>query len=209
MDYLILAISLGLAAGMSPGPLLTYTIVATLRGGLKAGISVGIAPLLTDVPIIVLSLLVLHILPPSALRLLNVVGGAFVVYLGWETLRAGWRSPAVVVQEDVDVRRELGRGVLVNFLNPNPYIFWGTVGGPILLEAYRTSPVYAVGFLVLFYALLVGAHLGIALLVHRQRDALRGVWYRRVLGLLGIVLIVIGLRLMGVVDWVGSVWGLW
>ncbi len=193
-DYLVLGASLGLAAGMSPGPLLTYTIVATLRGGFKAGLSVGIAPLLTDVPIIVLALLLLHFLPSQVLQVLNVAGGVFVIYLGWETIRSGAKTPTLELQENVDVRRELGRGLLVNFLNPNPYLFWGTVGGPLLLRAYKEFPLYAVMFLLVFYTLLVGSHVGVAVLVHRQRGVLQGVWYRRVLWVLGGLLVILGIR---------------
>jgi len=192
----MLGVSLGLAAGMSPGPLLTYTIVATLRGGGKAGVAVGMAPLLTDIPIILLSLWILHQVPEQVVHLLGIAGGLFVIYLGWETARSAQKAPALALDTEVDVSQALGRGILVNFLNPNPYIFWATVGGPILVRAYRETPVYAAAFLVAFYTLLVGAHVAIALFVHRQRDALQGGWYRRALFLLAVLLITVGIRLI-------------
>jgi len=197
MEYVLLGLSLGLASGLSPGPLLTYTVVATLRGGWKAGVGVGSAPLLTDAPIIALVLLVLRLLPPAALDWLSIFGGIFLGYLGFETIRSARHAPEVGREPDVNVRQELGRGVLVNFLNPNPYLFWGTVGGPLLIRAYHTHPLDAVAFLVLFYALLVGSHVGLALLVHHQRDVLQGAWYRRVLWLLGAILILFGVRFIG------------
>ena len=195
-DYLALAVSLGLASGLTPGPLLTYTIVATLRSGWKAGVSVGIAPLITDVPIILLSLLVLHFLPPIALRLVGIIGGLFIIYLGLETIRSAQHVQDMRLEAKVNLRQEMGRGVLVNFLNPNPYLFWGTVGGPLLIRAYRDAPLDAGAFLGVFYVLLVGSHVGLALLVHRQRDFLRGVWYKRILWALGFILILIGVRLV-------------
>lgn len=197
MEYVLLGLSLGLASGFSPGPLLTYTVVATLRGGWKAGVGVGSAPLLTDAPIIALALLVLRLLPPAALDGLGVIGGLFLVYLGIETIRSARQVPEVGRDLNVDIGQALRRGVLVNFLNPNPYLFWGTVGGPLLVRAYQTQPLDAVVFVVLFYALLVGSHVGLALLVHHQRDVLRGAWYRRVLWLLGAVLILFGVRFVG------------
>ncbi len=195
-EYVFLGMSLGLAAGLSPGPLLTYTIIATLRGGWKAGISVGSAPLITDAPIIILSLVVLHFLPPEALRVLGIIGGVFVIYLGIETARAAQDVTTVELDEHVSARREMSRGVLVNFLNPNPYLFWGTVGGPLLIQAYRENTLHAAAFLVVFYALLVGSHVGLALLVHRQRDWLQGPWYRRTLWTLALLLVIIGARLV-------------
>ena len=37
------------------------------------------------------------------------------------------------------VRASLAKGVSLNFLNPNPYLFWLTIGTPLLLEAHTTS----------------------------------------------------------------------
>lgn len=193
-EYVLLGVSLGLASGLSPGPLLTYTIVATLRGGWRAGVSVGSAPLLTDAPIIALALLILRLLPAWALDALGVVGGIFLIYLGIGTIRSARHTEVVAEELNVDIRKELGRGVLVNFLNPNPYLFWGTVGGPLLVRAYQTYVLDAVLFLLVFYALLVGSHVGLAVLVHRQRHVLEGAWYRRTLWALGGILIVFGVR---------------
>ena len=194
-DYVMLGAALGLASGLTPGPLLTYTIVATLRGGWRAGVSVGSAPLITDAPIIALSLLVLHLLPADVLRALGLIGGLFIIYLGVETARAARHVDDIELDPNVDVRKEMGKGVLVNFLNPNPYLFWGTVGGPMLIRAFRQQAMDAVAFLVIFYTLLVGSHVGLALLVHRQRGWLQGVWYRRTLWVLALMLIALGARL--------------
>ncbi len=195
-EYLMMGVALGLAAGLTPGPLLTYTIVATLRGGWRAGITVGSAPLLTDAPIIVLSLLILHFLPDQALRIVGIIGGLFVIYLGIETARTAHHVNDIRVEADVDLRREMGKGMLVNFLNPNPYLFWGTVGGPLLIQMARERVLDAAGFLIVFYALLVGSHVGLALIVHSRRGWLRGAWYRRTLWALAVVLVVLGARLI-------------
>ena len=45
---------------------------------------------------------------------------------------------------------------MVNATGPGPWIFWSTVCGPILAEAWRGSAAGALAFLVGFYALLVG-----------------------------------------------------
>jgi hypothetical protein len=44
----------------------------------------------------------------------------------------------------------------VNAAGPGPWIFWSTVCGPILAEAWRAGPDRAVAFLLGFYATLVG-----------------------------------------------------
>lgn len=47
----------GLAAGFTPGPTTTVVVAQTIRFGFLDGLKVAIAPLLTDAPIIVLSVL--------------------------------------------------------------------------------------------------------------------------------------------------------
>lgn len=56
IEFLSAGTLLGLAAGFAPGPLLVLVISETLRHNIKAGIKVSIAPLITDVPIILISL---------------------------------------------------------------------------------------------------------------------------------------------------------
>jgi len=46
VDALILGATIGLAAGISPGPLLFLTITSALRSGARAGVIVACAPLL-------------------------------------------------------------------------------------------------------------------------------------------------------------------
>ena len=57
-EYLSAGTLLGLASGFAPGPLLVLVVAETLRHDVRAGIKVAIAPLITDVPIIVVSLLI-------------------------------------------------------------------------------------------------------------------------------------------------------
>lgn len=44
----------------------------------------------------------------------------------------------------------------MNLLSPSPYIFWATVAGPILIEAWREAPMLGLSFLAGFYAALIG-----------------------------------------------------
>ncbi len=79
---LLLGLSLGLGAGLSPGPLLTLVITATLERGFGAGLRVALAPFITDLPIILATLLFLNSLPEVAVVGLTLAGGLFVLYLG-------------------------------------------------------------------------------------------------------------------------------
>jgi threonine/homoserine/homoserine lactone efflux protein len=88
LSFLVLGIVLGLSAGLAPGPVLTLVISETLQHGARAGMMVAIAPLLTDAPLILLTLALLSRLAEldGVLGVLSLVGGGFVLFLGWRTL---------------------------------------------------------------------------------------------------------------------------
>ena len=88
IPFLGAAAVLGLSAGFSPGPLLALVIAQTLRYGTREGIKVSIAPLVTDAPIIAISVFLISRLAKihSVLGLISIVGGIFVIYLAWETI---------------------------------------------------------------------------------------------------------------------------
>ena len=200
---LLLGFSYGFAAGVSPGPMLGLVITQTLRRGWRAGNLVALAPLFSDMPIILLAILIVGQLPHIALGWLGVAGGLFVVYLGIESIRAargeidsapGAGTPSL---EAVGrPRAVLGRAVLTNLLNPHPYLFWATAGAQLLLRAAANEgTVGAALFLIGFYALLVGSKLLIALIVNQSRGWLGGRGHRRVLVGSGVLLAGLGLLL--------------
>jgi threonine/homoserine/homoserine lactone efflux protein len=184
---------MGLSAGLSPGPLLALVITATLRSGLVGGLQVAVAPFVTDAPIIALSVLLVGFLPPDALRWVGTVGGLVVIWMGVEIIRSSTRAePPSDLGDQAESKRELWRGAVVNALNPHPYLFWATVGGPALVSGWRVSPWYALAFLVPFYALLVGSKMLVALLVSTRSRELSRLWYGRLLAGSGLLVIAMG-----------------
>jgi threonine/homoserine/homoserine lactone efflux protein len=175
----------GLSAGFAPGPLLTLVITQTLRHNIREGIKVSMAPLITDLPIIVASLFVLSRLSHFH-RLLGVIsfaGGLYVLYLAYESIRSG----PVDLETPHEEPRSFRKGALINALNPHPYVFWATVGGPFVLRSRQESLLGPILFVTGFYTCLVGAKVFLAWLVGRSRTLLTGkayIWTMRVLGCL-------------------------
>jgi threonine/homoserine/homoserine lactone efflux protein len=189
LAYLALGFSMGFSAGLSPGPLLTLVITASLRSGFGGGLRVALAPFVTDLPIILLSVLLSKSLPLGALRWVGTLGALVVVWLGIEALRAS-RYALLPNPEGAQAtaQRELWRGALVNVLNPHPYLFWMTIGGPALVNSWRISPWHTLAFIGTFYCLLIGSKIGVAWLVSRQAGSLSLIWYRRILAGCGLLL---------------------
>jgi threonine/homoserine/homoserine lactone efflux protein len=197
MNYLIIGATLGFTAGISPGPLLTLVITRTLERGLGAGVRVAIAPLLTDLPIIVVSMTVFAVLPPAIERTLTIAGALFIFYLAWEILRAARHAHlAAATLAPGTATADLWRGMLVNFLSPHPWLFWIGVAAPLLTSAWQTGAWAATGFLVGFYGLLVGSKVLVAFGVAGGRRFLNDTWYRRLLGASAALLIFFGATLL-------------
>lgn len=169
ITFFLQGAALGLASGASPGPFQTFLISESLAGGWRRGAPVAFAPLITDLPIILFSLFVLNLLPPYFLRIISLAGGIFVLYLAWGL----WRSWRAGIDQSTDQpvapSHGLRKGVMVNFLSPGPYLFWGLVNGPILLDALHQSYLHAAAFLVGFYGIFISFMLGLSLLFAQAR----------------------------------------
>ena len=87
--FLGAGIVLGLSAGLSPGPLLALVMAHSLRHGSREGAKVALAPLLTDLPIILIAVLILKQFSSIqiVLGVVSIIGGLFVTYLAYESLR--------------------------------------------------------------------------------------------------------------------------
>ncbi len=73
-------------------------------------------------------------------------------------------------------------------LSPHPYLFWLSVGAPLLNKAMSASPAALIAFLGGFYALLLGSKVLLAILVGRSKAFLQGTAYRNIMRLLGLLL---------------------
>jgi len=198
-------ITLGVPSGLAPGPLLTLVITQTLRHGAREGAWIATAPLVTDLPIIVAGLFLLGALQDATLLfgLISAVGGGYVLFLARET----WSSGPVTVNVTNEAPRSLRKGIVVNLLNPHVYLFWGTVGVPLMLRFGGGLSFAAWAFAGAFFGCLVGGKVGVAWLVGHSRHLLEGAGYRWVMRGLALLLVLFALvlwrdaaRLLGVVT---------
>ncbi len=203
IHFLFMGLVLGLSAGLAPGPLLTLVVSETLRYHVGAGIRVALAPLLSDLPIVVVSVGLLSTMAGFEVVLggISLMGGAVVFRMGVH----GLKTRALVIEPEMSGRNALVKGVLVNVLSPHPYLFWISVGAPLVHRAMVVSLTAAGAFIAGFYLFLVGSKVVVALAVGRSRTVIKGrayVFIMRGLGLalclLALVLVKDGLALLGI-----------
>lgn len=153
--YVLQGIGYGLAAAAQPGPFQTYLVSQALTRGWKPTLPAAFAPLISDGPIIALSLLLISQLPVWLERFLYNAGGLFLLYLAYGAYRS-WRNfDSNIPSPGMKNQQSLLKAALVNVLNPNPYLFWSLVTGPILLTGWRQTPTHGLGFMAGFYATMI------------------------------------------------------
>jgi threonine/homoserine/homoserine lactone efflux protein len=190
LSFMMQGITLGLTASSTPGPFQAYLLAQVTRVGVKRTLPMCFAPLLSDGPIVVLVLILLTQLPSGFLRILQIVGGAFMIYLAWgmvDTIR-NQESDASVPPK----KQSYYDAVLMNIISPWPYIYWSTITGPLFLRAWHHSVVSGICFLFGFYFVLIG---GFILVVIASGTALR---LNRKLGIILTVASILTLVLFGV-----------
>ncbi|MBZ5538567.1 MAG: LysE family transporter [Acidobacteriia bacterium] len=168
--YLILGATYAFAAAVQPGALQTYLISQTLSNGWRRTLPAALSPLISDGPIIVLVLLVLSRVPAGVQLVLQCVGGIFLLYLAadaWKT----WRNYAGTVPEGIQSpRQSLLRAAVVNLLNPNPYLGWSLVLGPLLLKGWHETPAHGIALVAAFYLTMILTLAGIIMLFAAARN---------------------------------------
>ncbi len=163
LPYFLLGATWGFAAAAQPGPMQAYLVSQAVNHGWRRALPIAFAPLLSDLPTASLSIFVLSRVPAWFSVWLRLAGGLFVLYLAWGAFRA-WRRPeSAKPAPPPSAQAGAVKGALVNLLNPNPWIAWSLVIGPLVVKAWRETPGHAIGFLIGFYGVLLSGMVATAI----------------------------------------------
>ena len=162
MYFLTQGIVFGVYAAFLPGPMQAFLLSEVIRSGWKKTLPLALIPLGSDGPIMLSLFLLLSQLPDWFTQALRVVGGFFILYLAWDA----YRSSKKVDVEDTTLKVEPAqkltffKGVTMNLLNPNVYIFWATIGVPTILTGWQISPWHGIAFALGFYVVMISVTMG-------------------------------------------------
>ena len=187
ITFLLVGLALGVIGAIKPGPLLTLIISETLKYNVKEGIKVAVAPLLTDIPIILFVFLILNKLAKSNLVIgtIAIVGSLYLLYLAYQNIFF-----KEVKLEKITKSNSIKKGVITNFLNPYPYIFWIFIGGPIIVKSLEVSILAPIIFIIAFYFSAIGVMIAIVFIVQKLRNFLKTKTYIYLVRILGFVLLI-------------------
>ncbi len=154
INYFIFGISYAFACVVQPGPFQAFLFSQSLTNGWRKTFPLVFAPLFSDLPIIILVLFVLTNVPLVVLRIFQCFGGLFLLFLAFKAYKARHKLNKSDKQ-NISQYGNLFKAVLVNLLNPNPYLGWSLVMGPMLLNGWRGNPKNGLALLIGFYSSLI------------------------------------------------------
>ena len=186
---LLAAITLGLVEGIKPGPLMAVVISETVIHNWKAGLKVALVPLITDGPVILLSVFLYELLTINTISqaILGFLGAIILFWLGIDCLKNSEKS---LEEDSPKESQSLKKGIITNLTNPNMYLYWSLIGAPFLINAYELHITYPFLFVGGFFAAFIILKVIIAILVDNSRDILKTSGYKRLLQLSGLALFV-------------------
>ena len=189
MEIIIAALTLGITAGLKPGPLGIYVIHQTLLHGSRSGLLASFAPFVSDGPIIIGSFLLVNSFKQFDIfiTLISVLGALYIAFIAIRLMVA---SP--VTQQPVTAPSSFLTAVKINLLNPAPYIFWSTVGGTYLLQNDLAD---AAVFAILFLATLSITKFTMALSIKTLGDRFSDRLIAHALKILALLLMFFAFRL--------------
>jgi threonine/homoserine/homoserine lactone efflux protein len=206
LEYLLLGGGFAFAAVVQPGPLQAFLLARAASEGWRRTLPAAFAPLLSDGPIAVLILTILSRVPPSLVKYLQILGGAFLLYLAhgawktWRRVRRTRRADAGDPLTGESGPNRFLKAAMVNWLNPNPYLGWSVFLGPAVIAGWRSSPPNGIALLIGFYATIIATMIAMIVLFAAARTL--GPRVRRTL----IGLSAIALACLGVYQlWMGGV----
>jgi len=190
LEYIGIGAGLAFAAAVQPGPLQAYFFSQVAAIGWRRTLPAAFAPVVTDGPIALLTLVVLGQLTVVMQSALRVAGGVLLLSLAWRSLRQWRRNEIGAPKKAEKVPQTLLEAAVVNVLNPNPYLGWALVLGPVVVAAWREQPSSAVAVVAAFYTVMIAT--SAALIVAFSSARLFGPKLQRAL-LLASALILAGL----------------
>lgn len=196
---IVIALILGSFAGLAPGPYTTMVAGTALEQGFRPAAQLALAPLIADVPPLVVTALILERLNGGALMVLGIIGGLMILYIGLRFLFRWRRGDLPLDPDHPHVPRQSARFwhvAVATAVSPVPWIFWLAVGSPLMLRSWSHSPAEGLLFIAVVFVTNIVTACGLAWAASHGRKVLSPRWQRRVLGGVGGVLVFAGVFLI-------------
>jgi threonine/homoserine/homoserine lactone efflux protein len=157
MELLLLAGSwwiVGFTGAMMPGPVTTLIVTESARRGFIAGPLITVGHVLLELAMVIALFFGLgDVLKQNvAAGVIGLMGGLFLLWMGWGILKSAWRGEVSLTLEangrtSGASSNPVVQGVLTSISNPYWILWWATVGAASLI----TFRAYGLAGIVAFY----------------------------------------------------------
>jgi len=131
--FLLSVVIISLSGVMMPGPMFAVTIAKSYKSQF-AGIQIALGHAVVEIPLILLIYFGLaQFFQHELVRLvLNLVGGAMIIWLGVDMFRAR----AGVIEKGKDLAyNTVVAGVVTSLFNPFFFLWWATIGSMLIMNS--------------------------------------------------------------------------
>lgn len=188
------AIFLGVAAAISPGPLLALIVSETLKFGVREAVAASLSALFTDLPIFLFSYFVLY----RESGIVQNVPQGFYALAGFILIYLGYKNIIYKETKIGSLRTRKGvifaflKGLSLNILNPYTYGFWFFIA----INFYSPDFFNTLIFFVLFFVGFLVTKLIIITFVFKTKKFLNQKLYIFVINVIGVIFTLIGLNMI-------------
>lgn len=127
MDTLLIFFMASVLLALTPGPDNLFVLAQAAQRGKLAGIAVTIGlctGLLVHTAAVALGVAAIFQASALAFALLKYIGAGYLLYLAWQSLRAGAEGNGRQQTGSLSFRRLYGRGIIMNVTNPKVSLFF-------------------------------------------------------------------------------------
>jgi threonine/homoserine/homoserine lactone efflux protein len=112
----------------------------------------------------------------------------WLAYGAWKT----WRNFNSATSQEIPRQQSIFKAVMVNLLNPAPYLGWSLIMGPLLVKGWNIHPVNGIALLCGFYGSMMIFSILMVMLFAATRSLGSGI-NRIFIGISAIILLLFGI----------------
>ncbi len=199
------AMVVGFSGALTPGPMLTLVISSTAEKGFWTSFFIVVGHALLELLVVAAFFLGLirYLENPLIARMIGVVGGLFLLYLGVDILVSVARKKfridfkSMIEKRTINARSTgiiIMKGILVSLMNPYWYIWWISIGAAFIIKSVK----FDAGGVTAFFTGHISAdfiwYLFIGFLISTGRRFLNQKVYNGILIACSIFLFYLGIR---------------
>lgn len=191
------AFVIGLTGAMAPGPYLTVTITRTMEKGRLSAFLMLVGHALLEGALMVGFAFGLQnfLARPTVTTMLAVVGGGFLVWMGFSLLR-GSLTGTISAQAEPEVASSrfgpIVQGITVSLSNPYWTLWWVTIGVKLASDGLAIGAVGVVAFFIGHQMADIAWYGSVILAVSSGRKLLNDRVYRTIIGSCAAFLLYLG-----------------